>query len=151
MTSHYSDLCRLVGIPTTTPMAEVVDAVREALEEAADPPPTAVTGPGVVAIDQEVYAALQRDAEHGRGLAGREALARRTAAVDSAVMSGRITAARRSSWLAAVERNPDAVADLEGLPAGAAVPTVEIGSASAPAAHERDGWFPGMVHATVAS
>lgn len=142
--SPWRDLADLVGVPHDTAPRDVVAAVAEALEEVADPS-TARAAAGVVQVEASVFAQLQHDAEHGRTAAAREASTRRLVAVDNAVTTGRITAGRRASWLAAIERNPDAVVDLHALPAGAAVPTAERGHAGTPETGELpDQWFAGV-------
>ncbi|MCD2191674.1 hypothetical protein [Actinomycetospora soli] len=152
----WDQLADLVGVPKDTDHAEIVDAVAEALDEAADPAPSGSPDPqGVVRLDATVHAELVAAAAHGRTAAAREARTERERVVSAAVTRGAITAGRRGAWLASLERDPDGVAALAGLPDGLAVPVAALGHDGSPAIDQaagrnQDQWFSGVPSAGVA-
>lgn len=111
---------------------QLLEALDEALDEQAEPTPAepapAEIPEGTQLIDTETLQALQADAEAGREALAAQALARRAAAVDSAIRAGKFGPARRDAWLARLEVDEEGgLADLERLTPGL-VPVNEVGS-----------------------
>lgn len=64
---------------------------------------------GVVSLDSAALAALQADAALGRQAREEQVQARRVAAVDAAIASGRVVPARRDHWLAQIAADEEGV------------------------------------------
>lgn len=133
----YSDL--KAGLRKRLGMTDAVDsddellaAVDEALAEQAEPtnaaPAAAPLPEGARVVDAAVFEQMQRDAADGRAARAQQISDRRDAVVASALRDGRITAASRDSWRAALDKDEDGITTLlASMEKGSAMPVDEIG------------------------
>lgn len=105
----------------------ILAALDEALNEVAEPEPTAPTAlpAGTIAIDEATYTQLIEDGKAGREARAEQLATKRMAAVDKAVKEGRIPFARRQHWLDQLEADPGVEETLNKL--APVIPTEEIG------------------------
>lgn len=117
-----------LGLGDDAQVGDVIDALAERADtgEQQDETPEQVAAranSGVVTLDPAALAALQADAALGREARQEQVRARRVAAVDAAIASGRVVPARREHWLAQME------ADEEGTTSVLAALTPVFGTA----------------------
>ncbi|MGO5554231.1 head maturation protease, ClpP-related [Segatella copri] len=107
----------------------VLAALDEALEERAEPAPTAALPEGVVAVDAATLADLQSAAADARSLRAERDAERRTSLVASAITEGRIPPARRDHWLAQLNADEEGASAILASLAPNTIPMSEIGHA----------------------
>lgn len=108
------------------------DTILAALDETLDEQATITAAPaGTVLVDQAAHQQLQADAAAGRAARDQQLTDRRLGLVDAAMRDGRIPAARRDHWVAALAVDPEGnEAALAALTPGL-IPLEEIGHATA--------------------
>lgn len=98
-----------LGLGDDAEIGDVLDAIQD---RQADKEPVAAKLPaGVVTLDADALASLQRDAALGREAREAQVQARRVATVDAAIQAGKVVPGRRDYWLAQIN------ADEEGITA----------------------------------
>jgi len=100
-------------------------ALDEALDERAEP--AEAIPEGTQLIDAHVLADLQGAAAAGQQALAEQARVRRDSIVDSALQTGRIKAASREQWRAALDENEESASKLLASLAPNTTPVIEIG------------------------
>lgn len=99
---------------------------------------------GLRLVDAERYEETERQAAQGAAAFKAQQEQHRNAVLDSAIRTGRISAAQRATYAAQLERDPkDTEEFLNGLPPNMAVPLEEIGHSGEPDVDQVDAEFAG--------
>lgn len=120
-------LSERLGVPAEATEEVILAALEEALNERAEP--AAAAPAGTVLVDEGTLADLQASAALGRAAHDRQLAADRTAAIEAAVRTGRIPAARAQHWETQLAADPGALEVLNGLPENTAAPMQSTGYA----------------------
>lgn len=119
-----------LGLPDGADAATILAAMHEALQERAEPDPAsqrASVPEGMVLMDHATVEELRAGARDGRAAREQQATENRERLVNAAVRDGRISPARRDSWLNRLSADPDEAQTLAQLEPGLAVPVDERG------------------------
>lgn len=123
---QLTTLRQTAGVADDADVDTALAAIAEALQEQADPQPTASTPEGTVLVDQAAFADLQAQAALGAQAREQQMAAHREQVLDDAVRTGRIAPSARKGWAALLLERPTAEATLAELPANT-IPVTEIG------------------------
>ncbi|OJZ75696.1 hypothetical protein BRW65_03940 [Mycobacterium paraffinicum] len=140
-----------LGLPEDTTDTELVlDTLKDALRGAplmADTPPSQIAAAAkkhdLEVMDTQTLAALRHDAAEGRKIAAAAKAQKIEAAVDEAVSTGKITAARKQHWVTLCTHDEKMLEVLASVPNETAVPINELGHSIDPADDRADkpAWF----------
>lgn len=148
-----SELREALSLPEDATDQEIFDAVLDELTAPEETAPetgtdnrataSAATLPaGVVAVESSVLDALRLDAQRGAQARAQQETEARTALVSAAIKDGRIAAARKDHWLAALTADPGGAGQTLSSLAPGLVPVEEVGHGVGTENSAQDlGWF----------
>ena len=113
MEEFLNSLRQRLGVNSEASAEDILAALDETLAEQAEPQ-TAALPAGVVAIESGVLENLRADAAAGRQALANQQSAHRDLLITNALKAGKITAAQRDGWRAALDKDEAGITALLG-------------------------------------
>lgn len=136
--AQLTNLRKKLGVADDADADTILAALDETLAQQATSTATTAPPAGTVLVDQATHEQLLADAAAGRAARNHQLADRRERLVDAALADGRIPAARRDHWIAALAADPEGnEAALAALTPGL-IPVQELGHAAAEAKSQAD-------------
>lgn len=134
-----------LGTDENADEATILEALDQALEERADPPPNPEDQPqipeGMQVIETSVLEDLQVAARAGQTAREQQLTERRDREIEAAIKAGKTTPARREHWEAAWKADPDGTSQTLASLAPGLVPTEFAGTPGSPDATSDDALY----------